>query len=150
MLPRRKFLTVGATASLVGLATTAPADDEKNSQTVRVGVMGLSRGQSLALDLANLSGVEVATLCDVDDKRLQDFSKQFKEKTNKEPQTTKDFRTILDDKNIDALVCAAPNHWHGPATILACKAGKHVYVEKPCSHNPQEGEWMIELIQRAA
>ncbi len=51
---------------------------------------------------------------------------------------------MLADKNIDALVCAAPNHWHAPATIIACKAGKHVYVEKPCSHNPQEGEWMVE------
>lgn len=149
MLPRRDFLTIGAAATLTGLAAQpARAADEKSSQTVRVGVMGLSRGQSLALDLAKLSGVEVATLCDVDEKRLNDFSSQFKEKTNKQPSKTTDFRTILDDKNIDALVCAAPNHWHGPATILACKAGKHVYVEKPCSHNAQEGEWMIEAAKK--
>ena len=54
-----------------------------------------------------------------------------------------DFRKILDDADVDALICAAPNHWHGPATILACSAGKHVYVEKPCSHNPQEGEILL-------
>lgn len=144
MLPRRDFLSVGVAATMTGLTTHTYAADEKNGDKVRVGVMGLSRGQSLALDLAKLSGVEVATLCDVDQKRLGDFAKQFKEKTDKQPETTTDFRKILDDKNIDALVCAAPNHWHGPATILACKAGKHVYVEKPCSHNPQEGEWMVE------
>ncbi|MGN6136731.1 MAG: Gfo/Idh/MocA family protein, partial [Aureliella sp.] len=134
MFPRRDFLSLGAAATLTGLAAQpSSAADDSSSQTVRVGGMGLSRGQSLALDLAKLSGVEVATLCDVDEKRLNDFSAQFKEKTNKEPRKTTDFRTILDDKSIDALVCAAPNHWHGPATILACKAGKHVYVEKPCS-----------------
>src|SRR5208283_4003813 len=59
------------------------------------------------------------------------------------PQAVKDFRKILDDKNVDALTIAAPNHWHAPAAILACQAGKHVYVEKPGSHNVQEGEWMV-------
>ncbi|MCC6507618.1 MAG: Gfo/Idh/MocA family oxidoreductase [Pirellulaceae bacterium] len=147
MLPRREFLTLTA-AGVTTLASRSQADEPKNSDKVRVGVMGLNRGQSLALDLAKLSGVEGATLCDVDQRRLNDFSKQFQENTSQKPETTTDFRTILDDKNIDALVCAAPNHWHGPATILACKAGKHVYVEKPCSHNPQEGEWMIEAAQK--
>ena len=51
---------------------------------------------------------------------------------------------------MDALFCAAPNHWHGPATILACDAGKHVYVEKPCSHNPWEGEQMIAAARKLA
>ncbi len=149
MIPRRKFLSTGAaTASLVGLAVHSQAADEKTSDKVRVGVMGLKRGQSLALSLAKLSGVEVATLCDVDEKRLAEFKKQFEEETKQTPQTITDFRRILDDKNIDALVCAAPNHWHGPATIMACKAGKHVYVEKPCSHNPQEGEWMVEAASK--
>jgi len=148
MLPRRDFLSFGAAATLSSLAVQSRVVGAPPSETVRVGVMGLSRGQSLALDLAKLSGVEVATLCDVDERRLNDFGKQFQEKAEKKPSQTSDFRTILNDKNIDALVCAAPNHWHGPATILACKAGKHVYVEKPCSHNPQEGEWMIEAADK--
>jgi predicted dehydrogenase len=59
-----------------------------------------------------------------------------------------DFRKVLDDPTVDALVCAAPNHWHGPAAILGCKAGKHVYVEKPASHNPQEGEWMVQAANK--
>jgi predicted dehydrogenase len=95
------------------------------------------------LDLAKQGDVEVAYLCDIDNQRLDSAVKQFAEKTSKTPQAVADFREMLDDPKLDALVCAAPNHWHGPATIMACKAGKHVYVEKPCSHNPQEGEWMI-------
>ena len=59
-----------------------------------------------------------------------------------------DFRKILDDPSIDAFVCAAPNHWHATATILACQAGKHVYVEKPCSHTPEEGERMIQAARK--
>ena len=58
------------------------------------------------------------------------------------------FPPALDDKNIDVLVCAAPNHWHAPATILGCSAGKHVYVEKPCSHNPREGELAVEAARK--
>ena len=63
-------------------------------------------------------------------------------------QLTGDFRTILDDKEIDVFVCAAPNHWHAPASILACAAGKHVYVEKPCSHNPWEGEQLVKAARK--
>ena len=64
------------------------------------------------------------------------------------PQAIGDFRKILDDSDVDALICAAPNHWHAPATILGCAAGKHVYVEKPCSHNPREGELMVEAARK--
>jgi predicted dehydrogenase len=60
----------------------------------------------------------------------------------------KDFRHMLDDPEVDALVCAAPNHWHAPASILACSAGKHAYVEKPCSHNPREGELLVEAARK--
>lgn len=142
MLPRRNFLATSTLASAVLASGTVKGQaDEK--KPISVAVMGLSRGQSLALDLAKLEGVEVKYLCDVDQKRSDDFKKLFTEKIGKETSATMDIRQILDDKTIDVLVCAAPNHWHGPATILGCKAGKHVYVEKPCSHNPQEGEWMI-------
>src|SRR5690606_31860520 len=64
------------------------------------------------------------------------------------PEGVADFRRILDDRSVDALVVAAPNHWHAPATILACAAGKHVYVEKPCSHTPREGELMVEASRK--
>ena len=146
MIRRRDFVIASAAATAVTSAISSSGqagDDSGENRLVRVGVMGLSRGQSLAFDLAKLDNVEVAYLCDVDSRRLANASRQFNEKTGKTPATVGDFREILDDKKVDALVCAAPNHWHGPATIMACKAGKHVYVEKPCSHNPREGEWMV-------
>ncbi len=148
MLPRRKFLAASAAiSSLSPLAANQDGAGEK-SRPIRIGVMGLSRGMDLAKDFAKIANVEVAYLCDVDDARLTSAAKQFSDRFNATPKTVKDFRNILDDKSVDALICAAPNHWHGPATIMACKAGKHVYVEKPCSHNPQEGEWMIAAAEK--
>ncbi|MEO8270723.1 MAG: Gfo/Idh/MocA family oxidoreductase [Aureliella sp.] len=149
MHPRRDFvyasaaLSAAATAALT--SSKAQAQTETNDRPVRVGVMGLSRGQALATGFNNLDGVEVAWVCDVDGSRLSNSVKQLQEQGGGKgaPQTTKDFRDMLADPQVDALVCAAPNHWHAPATIMACKAGKHVYVEKPCSHNPREGEWMV-------
>lgn len=110
--------------------------------------MGLSRGLALAIDFGKIPGVEVAALCEVDENRLRSAVRSTAEATGYTPEAVKDFRTILDDPSIDALICAAPNHWHAPATIMACKAGKHVYVEKPCSHNPLEGEWMVTAAKR--
>lgn len=151
MWNRRNF--VASTAALAGASTAAVSGrsmetDEK--RPIRVGVMGLSRGVSLAKDLAAMDGVEVSYLCDVDERRSTSVARQFAQSTgvSKPPRVVVDFREILADDTIDALVCAAPNHWHGPATIMACKAGKHVYVEKPCSHNPLEGEWMIAAAEK--
>lgn len=144
MLPRRDFVLAGAALSAIPhLHTSAAPTPAGQNSSIRIGVMGLSRGQSLALDLAKQPDVEISHLCDVDSRRASSSAQQFRDKTGKSPQVVNDFRTILDDPTVDALVCAAPNHWHGPATIMACKAGKHVYVEKPCSHNPREGEWMV-------
>ena len=149
MLPRRGFLATTATLTTLGPAIAAHTQgSSERPRPIRLGVMGLSRGMSLAGDLASLDNVEVAYLCDVDQGRLTSAVKQFSDRYKTTPQAVEDFRRILDDPNIDGLVCAAPNHWHGPATIMACKAGKHVYVEKPCSHNPQEGEWMIAASQK--
>lgn len=150
MLPRRDFVlaTAAATAAVSTARSVVHAQND-GKRVVRIGVMGLTRGQALALDFAKLEGVEVAIVCDVDENHLRSSAKQLQEQSGgTAPRTTKDFRDILADKQIDALVCAAPNHWHAPATIMGCKAGKHVYVEKPCSHNPREGEWMVEAANK--
>jgi predicted dehydrogenase len=105
--------------------------------------MGLGRGSALAAALASLADAEVAYMCDVDRRRLANGMKQLGGAKSQHPQAVADFRKILDDKSVDALVVAAPDHWHAPAAILACSAGKHVYVEKPCCHNPHEGELAI-------
>lgn len=105
---------------------------------------------ALAELFAPLPGVTVKYVCDVDTQRAASAAQRLAERfpDSPAPQIVTDFRRILDDHQLDALVCAAPNHWHGPATLLAAAAGKHVYVEKPCCHNPQEGEWMVEAAQR--
>jgi len=148
---RRNFLgTTATTTAAVGLSLSvsqALADSSPNNK-VTVGVMGLSRGASLASSYAGMKNVEVKYVCDIDTTRAGACAEKVKGVSGKAPQAIGDFRKILDDKDVDALVCAAPNHWHGPATILGCAAGKHVYVEKPCSHNPREGELMIEAARK--
>ena len=87
-------------------------------------------------------------MCDVDSRRLAAGASHVTKLAGNNPQQVADFRKILDDKKIDALVIAAPDHWHAPATIMACNAGKHVYCEKPASHNAQEGEWMVQAARK--
>jgi len=111
--------------------------------------MGLNRGRSLAVSFAKQPGVVVKYVCDTDQSRAESGAKLLEGAAAKAPQCVGDFRRILDDAEVHALICAAPNHWHAPATILACAAGKHVYVEKPCCHNPNEGELMVQAARKA-
>ena len=111
--------------------------------------MGLSRGKAHINNFAKLEGVEIAYVCDVDQERLAAGAKYTADRQNGNlPKAVTDFRRILDDKEVDILSIAAPNFWHAPATILACDSGKHVYVEKPGSHNPREAELMVAAAQR--
>ncbi len=143
---RRQFLGDAALGSAaVSAASLALGMDDGSSpaETVTVGVMGLSRGLSLAQSFSRLPNVQVKYVCDVDARRADAAASALDSEAGQRPEAIGDYRRILDDPAVDVLVCAAPNHWHAPATILACKAGKHVYVEKPCSHNPWEGETMV-------
>jgi len=145
MQSRRHFIS---TTTAAALATTAHADS-KPGRKLRVGVMGLSRGKAHINNFAQLEGVEVAYVCDVDKNRLAAGAKLATEKQGgKAPKAVTDFRRILEDKEVDILSIAAPNFWHAPATILGCDARKHVYVEKPGSHNPREAELMVEAAKR--
>ena len=111
---------------------------------MRVGLIGCGgRGPSVAKVFAARSDVEVAYLADVDQRRLAAAARNFPG-----AKTTADFRTMLADPAVVAVINATPVHWHTPATILACDAGKHVYVEKPCSHNLAEGRWAVEAARR--
>lgn len=150
-VPRRTFLghvaTGGALAGLAlhgGLArSTEAAEAGGEDRRIVVGVMGLSRGRALAHTFSKMPNVSIKYLCDADTNRADSCRAQIAKIDGQNPEAVQDFRRILDDEEVDVLVCAAPNHWHAPATILGCQAGKHVYVEKPCSHNPQEGEMMV-------
>jgi len=112
--------------------------------TIHVAIIGCnSRGESMAGTFARQKGAEVTYICDVDDVAMAKGIKAAKNVTGKEPKGVKDFRKILEDKDLDAVYIATPDHWHAPASILCLKAGKHVYVEKPISHNPKEGEMLV-------
>ena len=153
-ISRRDALKGGAgtaVASMLGRTAFAGPAASAPSSRVRVGVMGVShnavfgegRGTHLAKTLVTLPGVEVAYVCDVDETFVGKAVDDLGKKQAKPPQGVKDFRKILDGKSIDAIVIATPDHWHAPAAILACAAGKHVYVEKPCCQNAREGEWLL-------
>lgn len=119
-----------------------------SNEKIRVSMMGVnSRGNALAQTFAERPNCDVIHVCDVDSRAIENCRKTL-EGVRRGIQTTafKDFRKSLESKDIDAMVIAAPDHWHAPAALLAIQAGKHVYVEKPCSHNPNEGE----LLEKAA
>ena len=150
-LPRRTFiqqsLTAGASFSLVPQSIHILTS--KPSQQINVAIMGIrSRGQALAKAFAAQEDCEVSYLIEVDERYVADCLSAVAEFQKKIPIVKKDLREVLEDKSLDALVIAAPDHWHAPATIMACQAGKHVYVEKPCSHNPHEGELLLEAQQK--
>jgi predicted dehydrogenase len=108
-------------------------------------VIGLrNRGTDHASLFAANPGAEVAIVCDIDDAMFEKPVKLVEKVSGKSPRTEKDFRRLLDDKSIDAVTIATPDHWHALLTVLACQAGKDVYVEKPASHNMVEGRRMVE------
>jgi len=145
-LNRRRFLQ-GAAA----LTTTAAFSDEMKASpndTVGVAVLGAGRGSALAHWFAKLPDSQVVAICEVDESRGKKLAERIASVQGKRPPVVSDFRTLLERKDVDALAVATPDHWHGPATIMACLAGKDVYVEKPCSHNIREGRLMIQAARK--
>lgn len=149
---RRQFVQSSALAGVAIAAyhtSTAAAQDASATETVNIAVMGVNgRGMAHVQGFAALPNCKIAAICDVDERATAKGVSFVESKHSYKPQALGDFRKALDDDAIDVLVVAAPNHWHGPATILGCSAGKHVYVEKPCCHNPREGELMVEAARK--
>ncbi|NOZ57358.1 MAG: Gfo/Idh/MocA family oxidoreductase, partial [Calditrichaeota bacterium] len=143
---RRDFIkrTAGATAA-VSLGFNIARSAASPNDTIRVAVVGIrGRGGSHIRGFGRLPGVEVAAVCDVDENVIAKRLKDIEEWGLPKPKTYVDIRKLLDDKDIDVISIATPNHWHALATIWACQAGKDVYVEKPGSHNVWEGRKMVE------
>ena len=107
-----------------------------------------SRGLAVGKNFAAQRESEVLHVCDVDSRAAEKCIAEVEKVQQKKPKSTPDFRRALEDKDLDVLVVTAPVHWHAPAALLAASAGKHVYLEKPCSHNPHEGELLIESASR--
>ncbi|MDX1947731.1 MAG: Gfo/Idh/MocA family oxidoreductase [Pirellulaceae bacterium] len=143
---RRQFLqTSAAVAAGSYFVSESPVFAAKAAnEKLVVAIMGCNgRGSALAKAFSTTPGCEVGYICDVDERAVAKTVAQVAAAQPRKPEGVADFRRALDDKTVDCLVCAAPNHWHAPATILGCAAGKHVYVEKPCSHNAREGELAV-------
>ena len=136
-------------AVLASGVAPALAADRSPSRRVRVGVMGLGRGMDHVAALLDVPGAEVACVCDVDERRRDAAAQRVLSKTGRRPGSVADLRRMLDDRDIDAVSIAAPNFWHAVAGVMACKAGKHVYVEKPGSHNAHEGMRLAEVARSA-
>jgi predicted dehydrogenase len=146
-ITRRDFLkqTSAVTGGLAVLAS-APALRAALSPNsrVRVGIMGCNgRGMAHISGFLAVPNVEVAYICDVDSRAIDKGIAAAAKRQESKPAGVKDIRKVLEDPNVDAISIAAPEHWHAPATIMACAAGKHVYVEKPGSHNGRESELMV-------
>ncbi|MBX6316225.1 MAG: Gfo/Idh/MocA family oxidoreductase [Isosphaeraceae bacterium] len=143
---RRVFLGTAGVMALSGRLASAAAPA---SERVRLAVIGIrGRGHDLARGFARQKDAEVVAVCDIDDATFPRPVKSVEAIAGKAPRTEKDFRRLLDDKEIDAIAIATPDHWHALMTVLACQAGKDVYVEKPASHNLVEGRRMVQAARK--
>ena len=147
MASRRDFLKTGA--GLAALSLVRPERILGANDRVRIAICGLrGRGLDHVKRFSKVPEVEIAAVCDIDENvlgnRLQDIEKLDLPK----PRTFIDVRKVLEDKSIDAISVATPNHWHSLMGIWACQAGKDSYVEKPCSHNWWEGKQLVAAVNR--
>jgi predicted dehydrogenase len=153
MITRREFIDSVATAA-AGLAIGATAksygqimgsNDRLNFAVIGLNGRGYAHLSSLKV---NRNAARISHVCDVDSTILRKFADSVRQEVGEAPAAEQDFRRILEQKNVDAITIATPDHWHTPLAIAGLQAGKHVYVEKPCSHNPAEGEMLIQAQQK--
>ncbi len=145
---RRTFLaSAGSGAAALALSSTARALGPNDQ--IRIAVIGFNgRGKSHIDAWTKDKRTTVATLCDVDSRLFNSAAAEVEKKEGKKPECVQDLRRVFDDKDIDAVSIATPNHWHSLATVWACQAGKDVYVEKPVSQNFVEGRKMVEAARK--
>lgn len=153
MITRREFLDTLAVGA-AGLAVETAAKSYERilgaNDRLNFAVIGLnSRAYAhLSALKANQGTARISHVCDVDSNILKKFADSAQREMGEAPATEKDFRAILEQKDVDAITIAAPDHWHAPMAIAGVRAGKHVYVEKPCSHNPAEGVMLVQAQQK--
>lgn len=149
MVTRRSFIkkaAVGTVGMSVLSSTRVLGNVMGANERINFAIIGTGgRAYGLAPAVAAAENARVSHICDVDAIRLQKFKDYCKKNIGYAPVLEKDFRNLLSNKEVDAVIVATPEHWHAPMAIMAMQAGKHVYVEKPCSHNPHETELLIEV-----
>lgn len=146
---RREMLEIAATAAAFAASTPVlAAADRSPNEKVNIAVLGCGRGAGLASWFAKLPGSQLVAVCDPDESRGNELCARLSDSTGKRPQYVSDFRVLLDKSDVDALAIATPDHWHAPATIMGCLAGKDIYVEKPASHNIAEGRLAVQAARK--
>ena len=152
MLSRRDFIKsalMGVAAVSVGSQFKAYAIDPSGkiigaNDRIRIGIIGVNgRGKGIASGMSKLNDCEITYICDVDSRAIEKCQEVVFKITGKRPKGEKDLRVVLASPEVDAVVIAMPDHWHAPAAIMAMQAGKHVYLEKPTSHNPAENDMLM-------
>ncbi|MFN0110044.1 MAG: Gfo/Idh/MocA family protein [Blastocatellia bacterium] len=148
MNDRRDFLKSSAAAAAAGTLgfniNSYAANVKSPNDTIRVACVGVkAQGNSHIKEYLQMPNVEIAAICDVDDKVRAQRCAEIEKASGKKPKEYVDIRKLLEDKSIDAISIATPNHWHSLMGIWACQAGKDVYVEKPCSHSYWEGKQLV-------
>ena len=148
---RRNFMRQSGALGAILATSTAPAVFAQGSPGDRivVGVIGMGRGRGHLASYLQLKNVEVGYVCDLDPARLGVGEKLVNGKQEqRRVKAVSEFERVLEDRDVNLISIAMPNFWHAPAAILACQAGKHVYVEKPGSHNPWESKRMVETARQ--
>jgi predicted dehydrogenase len=153
MVTRREFLdTLAVGAAGMAISSTAKSYSQilGSNDRLNFAVIGLhSRAYAhLSALKANKNAARIAYVCDVDSNTMKKFADNTQRELGDAPAVDQDFRHILQKREVDAITIATPDHWHAPMAILALQAGKHVYLEKPCSHNPAEGAWLVQAQQK--
>jgi predicted dehydrogenase len=153
MVTRREFLdtlAVGAVGLAIGSNAKSYGQILGSNGRINFAVIGLNGRAYAHLSAlkANTDAVRISHVCDVDSNILKKFADNVQQEMGYASAAEKDFRNILQQKDVDAITIATPDHWHTPMAIAGLQAGKHVYVEKPCSHNPAEGAMLVEAQQK--
>jgi predicted dehydrogenase len=149
-LNRRSFMkTVAAAATVTVAGTKSSGRVLGANENIRIGVAGLNgRGSAHVGAYVGMKGVQITYLIDPDTRTYASKVKQIQARAGNVPQTVQDVRRALEDRNLDAISIATPNHWHALMTVWAAQAGKHVYVEKPMSHNVKEGRIAVDMARK--
>jgi predicted dehydrogenase len=153
MTTRREFLDTLALAT-AGMAVETTAKSYArilgSNDRLNFAVIGLNgRGYAhLSAIKANKTAARITHVCDVDSDILTKFANAAQKEMGESVAADKDFRNVLTSRDVDAITIATPDHWHAPMAIAGLRAGKHVYVEKPCSHNPAEGQMLVKAQQK--
>ena len=157
MTTRRNFIkkaAIGtAAASVGGVLPGFSAKSYNNivgaNDKILMAAIGVnSRGNALASGFASEANCEISYVCDVDKRAMGKCSENVQKIGGNTPKQEKDIRKLLENKDIDAVIIATPEHWHAPAALMAMKAGKHIYLEKPTGHNPAENEMLMDAVKK--